>query len=76
MNKFQFLIGIVRGNADVLLISNLKFKIEGFNVPGLNSDVTGGGIMLHVTEDISAKLLITEKLSIDCIYVELSLRKQ
>ena len=54
-----------------------QFKIEGFNTPcNLDRDISGGGIMLYASEDISAKLLTTEKLLIECFYIELNLRSK
>ena len=53
-----------------------QFKIQGFNVPfQLDPNTNGVVIMLCVTEDIPAKLLITEKAPIESFYVELNLRK-
>lgn len=69
-NKFEFLVDIVRGCVDKLLICKINFderfpmsqlKIEGINAPfRLDCDSSGSGIMLHVREDTPAKLLIRE----------------
>ena len=54
-----------------------QFKIERFNTPfNIDHDISGGGIMLYAREHITAKLLTTEKLSIECFYVELNLRNK
>ena len=85
-NTFEFLVHIVRGCADILLICESKFderfpmsqfKIEGINAPfRADCDNSRGGIMLHVREDTLAKLLTTEKLPIEGFYIELNLRNQ
>ena len=61
-NKFELLSEQVRGNVDVLMISETKiddsfpignFLIHGFSPPyRLDRDSKGGGIMLYIREDI------------------------
>ena len=86
-NKFEFLSTQVKGNIDVLMVSETKidytfpvdnFVIDGFSTPyRLDRDSNGGGIMLHVREDIPSNLLATdEKNHIESFYVELNLRNE
>ena len=86
-NKFEFLSTQVKGNIDVLMVSETKidnsfpvgnFVIDGFSTPyRLDRDSNGGGIMLYVREDIPSNLLATdEKNHIESFYVELNLRNE
>ena len=86
-NKFEFLSTQVKGNIDVLMVSETKidytfpvgnFVIDGFSTPyRLDRDSNGGGIILHVREDIPSNLLATdEKNHIESFYVELNLRNE
>ena len=86
-NKFESLSTQVKGNIDVLMVSETKidnsfpvgnFVIDGFSTPyRLARDDNGGGIMLYVREDIPSNLLATdEKNHIESFYVELNLRNQ
>ena len=80
-NKFEFLSTQVKGNIDVLMVSETKidnsfpvgnFVIDGFSTPyRLDRDSNGGGIMLYVREDIPSILFATES-----FYVELNLRNE
>ena len=66
-NKLDLLSDQVKGNVDILMMSEIKidesfsvcqFDIYGFNTPfRVDRDQKGGGIMLHVREDLPAKLL-------------------
>ena len=86
-NKFESLSTQVKGNIDVLMISEIKidysfpvgnFVIDGFSTRyRLDRDSNGGGIMLYVREDIPSNLLATdEKNHIESFYVELNLRNE
>ena len=86
-NKFESLSTQVKGNIDVLMVSETKiddsfpvghFVIDGFSIPyRLDRDSNGGGIMLYVREDIPSNLLATdEKNHIESFYVELNLRNE
>ena len=86
-NKFESLSTQVKGNIDVLMVSETKiddtfpvgnFVIDGFSTPyRLDRDSNGGGIMLYVREDIPSNLLATdEKSHIESFYVELNLRNE
>ena len=86
-NKFEFLSTQVKGNIDVLMVSETKIDdsfsvgnlvIEGFSTPyRVDRDSSGGVIMLYVRGDIPSNLLATdEKNHIESFYVELNLRYQ
>ena len=69
-NKFELLVDQVKGNIDVLMISETKtddsftlgnFLIGGFSKPcRLDRDSLGGGILLYVRKDIPSNLLEIE----------------
>ena len=66
-NKFDLLCEQIKGSIDIFMISETKlddsfpqgqFLIEGFHSPfRFDRNKTGGGILLYVREDISAKIL-------------------
>ena len=64
-NKFEFLSTQVKGNIDILMISETKIDDSlsiGFTSPyRLDRDNNGVGIMLYVREDIRSNLLATEE---------------
>ena len=82
-NKFELLVDQVKGNIDVLMISETKiddsfplgnFLIGGFSKPyRLDCDSLGGGILLYVREDIPSNLLEVETKPIEGFYVEINL---
>ena len=54
-----------------------QFLISGYSSPyRLDRNCQGGGIMLHVREDIPSKLLSIENHPIEGFYVEINLRKK
>ena len=86
-NKFESLSTQVKGNIDVLMVSETKiddsfpvgnFLIDGFSTPyRLDRESNGGGIILYVKEDIPSNLLAAdEKNHIESFYVELNLRNE
>ena len=86
-NKFEFLSTQVKGNIDVLMVSETKidysflvgnFVIDGFSTPyRLDCDSNGGDILLYVREDIPSNLLaMDEKNHIKSFYVELNLHNE
>ena len=85
-NKFELLSEQVRGDVDVLMVSETKiddsfpignFLIHGFSPPyRLDRDSKGGGIMLYIREDIPSNLLATDKEPIESLYVEVNLRNE
>ena len=66
-NKFELLCHQIKGNVDILLISETKldnsfpagqFLIDGYSVPyRLDRNIHGGGIMLYIREDIPYKIV-------------------
>ena len=70
-NKLDLLSNQVKGNVDILIISETKnwskfpvcqFDIDGFNTPfRVDRDQKGGGIMLYFREDLTAKLLSIDR---------------
>ena len=85
-NKFDLLANQITRNVDVLVISdteldaffpNDQFKIPGFSTPfRRDRDQYGGGLLVFVREDIPANHLSSESTPIECIFVELNLRKK
>ena len=83
-NKFELLVDQVKGNIDVLMISETKiddgfplgnFLIGGFSKPyRLDRDSLGGCILLYVREDIPTNLTEVETKPIEGFYVEINLR--
>ena len=85
-NKSELLSEQVRGNTDILMVSETKiddsfrirnFLIHGFSPPyRLHRNSKGGGIMLYIRDDIPSNLLATDKEPIESLYVELNLRNE
>ena len=80
-NKFDTLVHQIKGNVDVLVISETKldesFPEGQFKIPGFaHRNEFGGGIMVFVREDIPSKLISKEILDIEGIFIELNLRKK
>ena len=83
---FEDLVNGVRGNVDILLISETKiddsfpltqFLIEGFTTPyRLDQNGSGGGILVYIAEDIPSKLIPTELSNKEVFFLELDLRKK
>ena len=84
-NKFDRLSDMIKGNIDVLMISESKldnsfpdgqFLIEGYGEPfRLDLDKLAGGIILFVRSDIPAKLLSVD-IACQNFFVELNFRKK
>ena len=82
-NKFELLSEQIKGNVDVLMISETKiddsfpvgqFLIEGFCTPyRLDRNLKSGGILLYVREDIPSNLITVDISPIESFYVELNL---
>ena len=82
INKFELLKEQIKGNIDILMISETKidntfhhsqFSMEGFSTPHrLDPDSNGGGYPLYVIEDIPSKLITTENKHIERFFVELN----
>ena len=85
-NMFEALVHGVRGNVDILMISETKidysfslrqFLIEGFTIPfRLDQNGSGGGIRVYIPEDIPAKLIPRELSNKEGFFLELDLRKK
>ena len=69
-NKFEALVNGVRGNVNILMISETKiddsfpskqFLIDGFTAPyRLDRNGSDGGILVYIREDIPSKLIPTD----------------
>ena len=81
-SKFDFLAHQVKGNMDILMISETKldesfpvgqFLMDGYSVPyHFDRDGDGGGILLYIREDIPSKLLSING-NIEGFFVEINL---
>ena len=85
-NKFYQLVNGIKGNINVLMISETKlddsfssmqFLIEGYGPPyRLDRNSHGGGILVYVREDIPCKLIPMKKCTIEVFFLELNLRSK
>ena len=85
-NKFDILTNQITGNANVMVISETKlddsfpesqFKIPGYSSPfRLDRDQNGGGIMIFVRKDTTAKFLSFEDKPIEALFIELNFREK
>ena len=86
-NKFEMLSNSIKGNLDILMISETKldstfpsnqFTIKGYAAPiRFDRNGRGGGIILYIREDIPARLLTTSlPKDFEGFFVELNLRKK
>ena len=87
-NKFEMLSNSIKGNLDILMISQTKlgstfssnqFTIEGYAAPirFARNGRGGGGVTLYIREDIPARLLTTSlPKDFEGCFVELNLRKK
>ena len=86
-NKFESLVSLVKGNVDILMVSETKidesfplnqFLIEGYCTPfRRDRDFRGGGIIIYIREDIICKELKSHNMpkNVEGIFLELNLRK-
>ena len=82
-NKFELLADQVKGNINVLMISETKiddsFPLGNFLLGGfikayrLDHGSLGGGVLLYVREDIPTNLTEVETKPIECFYAEINL---
>ena len=82
-NKFDFLAHQVKGNIDILMISETKldesfppsqFLLDGYSVPiRFDRNRNSGVILLYIREDIPYKILSMNK-NIEDFFVEINLR--
>ena len=85
-NKFDLLTDQIKGNVDVLVISENKlddsFPTGQFKIPGdaspfrLDRDENGDGSMVFVREDIPVKFLSSENKPIEAFFFELNFHKK
>ena len=85
-NKFDLLADQIKGNVDVLAISETKlddsipagqFKIPNYaSLFRLDQNQNGGGILVFVREDIPVKFLSSEEKPIAAFFFELNLDKK
>ena len=76
-NKFDWLDAVVNNNINILTISEAKLEsFHGFSEPDrFDIDSNGGWILLYIWEDIPLKLIST-KMKIERLFVEINLRKK
>ena len=84
-NKFDFLVDKIKGNVNMMMISETKldntfpngqFLIDGFNEPiRLNRIRNGGGILLSIRKDGPTKGLSFETSPIEGFFIEINLYK-
>ena len=86
-NKFELLAEAVMGNVDIIMVTETRieksFPTSQFIIPSFTSpycsDRTkeGGGILVHIREDIPSKLLNISYIAsdIECLGIEVNLRK-
>ena len=86
-NKFESLKLLVRGNIDILVITESKldntfpsqqFAIEGYSLPyRLDKNAASGGVIIYVREDIPSRELsfVNGNYNIEGIFIEINLRK-
>ena len=86
-NKFEALKSIVRGNLDILVITESKldesfpngqFCMEGFSPPfRLDRNANGGGVLIYVRDDITCRELKNHPPlnNLEGIFLELNLKK-
>ena len=85
-NKPDLLVDQIKGNVDVLAISETKlddsfpagqFKIPGYTSPfRLDQNQNGGGILVFVREDIPVKFLSSEEKPTEAFSFELNFHKE
>ena len=86
-NKFEMLSNSIKGNLDILMISETKldstfpsnqFTTEKYAASiRIDRDGRGGGILLYIREDIPARLLATSSPKyFEEFFVELNVRKK
>ena len=84
-NKFDFLVDKIKGNVNMMMISETKldntfpngqFLTDGFNEPiRLNRIRNGGGILLSIRKDVPTKGLSFETSPIEGFFIEINLYK-
>ena len=85
-NKFHFLAYKIKGNVDIMMISETKldntfptgqFLLDGFNEPiRLDRNKNGGSILLFIGEGIPTKVLSFETSPIKGFFIEIIFTKR
>ena len=84
-NKFNHLIAIIKGNVNVLMVSeikldepfsSMKFNIDGYNIFRSDRNAKGGGILMYVWDDIPCKLIPMRGSTTEGFFIELKLLKK
>ena len=84
-NKFDFLVGQIKENADVLIITETKrdelFPVGQFTILGFchfrkDCNQWGEGLMVFLREDIPTKLLSISQEPVERILIELNFLKK
>ena len=84
-NKFDMLASACDRNIDVLMISETKldasfpqnqFIINDYNHYRLDRNSKGGGILVFILEDIPSRKIINVNLTIECMFIEINLRRK
>ena len=86
-NKFESLVHIVKGNIDILIITETKldmsFPINQFNMEGYfppfraDRSANGGGVAIYVRNDIPCTLMrnYPRTTNLEGIFLEMNIRK-
>ena len=85
-NKFEPLKNIIKGNLDILVLTetkiddsfpNQEFRIDGYTSIRLDRDIHGGGVLVYVKEDIPYREIRyhTSTRDLEGVTLEINLRK-
>ena len=86
-NKFSFLCKAVRGNIDILLVTETKFNssfpsaqfhMHGYTTPyHLDRNANGGGLLLYLREDIPSKKIdnVDFDTGLEAMLIEINISK-
>ena len=55
---------------------SMQFNIDGYNIFRSDQNADGGGILVHVQDDISYKIISMRNSTIEAFFKELKLRKK
>ena len=86
-HKFHMITDLIKGNIDILLISETKidssfpnpqFEIHGYTSPfRLDRSIDGGGLLLYTRQDIPTRILPSQQFGkIECIILEICISKK
>ena len=86
-NKFSFVCEAVRGNIDILLVTEIKldssfrsaqFQMHGYTTPyRLDRNANDGGLLLYVREDIPSKKIdnVDFDTGLEAMFIEINISK-